>query len=74
MALELMNSPIVKQLKTVKGKVLHLAEAGMPLQLAGPRRAPAGPRRQGGRFGPVLKSSHGCRFLWTSSARLASLR
>lgn len=61
-----MYSSIVKQLKAVKCTVLHLADAGMSLTCL---CAPAGPRRQCGRFGPFLNSSQSYKFLQTDEYR-----
>lgn len=63
MAFEIIDSSTVKQLKAVKGAVLHPAQGHAPLQSTGPWDAAAETGRQSGRFGSVLKSSHGCRLL-----------
>lgn len=71
MAFDLINSSIVKQLKAVKGAVLHLAHPRPSLQSTGSWDARAGAGRQSGRLGSFLKPSHGYRFTWSGPACLA---
>lgn len=71
MAFDLINSSTVKQLKAVKGAVLHLAKTHPSLQLVSPWDTRAGAGRQSGRLGSFLNSSHGCRFSCSGPACLS---
>lgn len=70
-AFDLINSSTVKQLKAVKGVVLHLAQTHPSLQSARPWDTCAGSGRQGGRLVSSLKSSHGYRLSGSGPACLA---
>lgn len=70
-AFDLINSSTVKQLKAIKGEVLHLAQTHPSLQLPSPWDTCAGTGRQSGRLGSFLKLSHGYRFSRFGPACLA---
>lgn len=72
MASDLINSSIVKQLKAVKGAVLHLAQTHPSLQLPRPWDACTGAGRQSG-LGSFLRSSHSYRFSRSNPGFFCSL-